>query len=109
MKRYKVYHSPRFDKELSKFDSYFHQRLDKIENQLVINPYVGDPIDTKWFREKRIDKYRVYYLIYEDIDCVFMVAISEKKDQQRVINTVKLLLEFFRNEIENIYKREDTT
>ena len=44
---YKVYHSSRFDRELSKFDKYFLDRLDKIENQLVENPYVGDPLNVK--------------------------------------------------------------
>jgi len=61
---YKIYHSIRFDKELSKFDSYFREQVDKIESQLIENPYVGDALNVKWFREKRIGKYRIYYLIY---------------------------------------------
>jgi hypothetical protein len=36
------------------------------------------------------------------------VAISEKKDQQKVINTIRLLFEFFREEIENSLKRHFT-
>ena len=91
MGKYKVYHSQKFDEELSKFDKDFYNRVDKIEDQLVENPYVGDPISVKWFREKRYGKYRIYYLIYEDIQAVFMVGISEKKDQQKIINTIKFL------------------
>ena len=106
MKRYKVYHSQRFDKDLFKFDKNFQDKVDKIEDQLVENPYVGEPLSVSWFREKRIEKYRIYYLIYEDLRAVFMVAISEKKDQQKVINTIKLLLEFFREEIENLANEE---
>lgn len=39
-----------------------------------------------------------------------MVAISEKKDQQKVINTIRLLFDFFRNEIEKLIedKRNST-
>ncbi len=63
MKKYNVFHSARFDKELSKFDLNFQRQVDKIEDQLVENPYVGRPLNVEWFREKKIEKYRVYYLV----------------------------------------------
>ena len=107
MGRYKVYHSARFDSELSKFDKNFQDRVDKIEEQLIQNPYTGDPLGVRWFREKRYGKYRIYFIIYDDLEAVFMVAISEKKDQQKIINTVRLLFDFFRKEIENIISKED--
>ena len=100
---YKVFHSSRFDRELAKFDLGFQKRVDKIEDQLVKNPYVGDPLNVKWFREKKIEKYSIYYIIYEDLESVFMVAISEKKDQQKVINTIRLLFDFLRDEIEGLF------
>ena len=102
MKRYKIYHSARFEKELLKFDSCFQEQVDKIEDKLVVNPYIGDSLNVRWFREKRIGKYRIYYLIYENLDSIFMVAISEKKDQQKVINTIRLLFDFFKKELENL-------
>ncbi len=36
-----------------------------------------------------------------------MVAIRDKKDQQKVINTIRLLLDFFKEEIENLAKNKD--
>lgn len=36
------------------------------------------------------------------LESVFMVAISEKKDQQRVINTIKLLFDNFEEEIRKL-------
>jgi len=45
-------------------------------------------------------------LVYENLQAVFMVAISEKKDQQKVINTIRLLLNFFRREIENLVDKD---
>ena len=107
-KRYKVYHSAEFDEKLNKFDSAFQRRVDKIEDQLVENPYVGDPLNVKWFREKRVEGFRVYFLVYEDLKAVFMVSISGKKNQQKVINTIKLLLDFFREEIEKLIDEEVT-
>jgi hypothetical protein len=53
---------------------------------------------------KKHMKYMIYFLVYEDLKSVFMVGISEKKDQQRVINTIRLLLNFFRHEMENLAK-----
>jgi len=109
MKTYKIYHSARFDKELEKRNKDFCERVNKIENQLVKNPYTGSPLSGEYFREKRYEKYRIYYIIYDDMDAVFMVAISEKKDQQKVINTIRLLFDFFREELENLVRKEDLT
>ncbi|MBU0957276.1 MAG: hypothetical protein KKF56_00545 [Nanoarchaeota archaeon] len=50
MKKYKVYHSEGFDKELKKFDNIFQQRVDKIEDKLVDNPEYGSPLGVRWFR-----------------------------------------------------------
>lgn len=102
MKKYKIFHSSRFDTELSKFDSFFQSQVDKIEDKLLENPYSGDPINVRWFREKKIGKYRIYYLIYEDLESIFMVAISEKKDQQKVIDTIKMFLDIFKEELKNL-------
>ncbi|MEK6906357.1 MAG: hypothetical protein AABW81_01910 [Nanoarchaeota archaeon] len=33
---------------------------------------------------------------------IYIVAISSKKNQQKVINTIKLFLDFFREEIEKL-------
>ena len=102
-----MFHSARFDRDLSKFSVNFQNQVDKIENQLVENPYVGRPLNVEWFREKKIEKHRIYYIIYKNLESVFMVAISEKKDQQKVINTIKLLFDFFKNEIEKLIEDKD--
>ena len=109
MENYGVYHSNSFDKELSKYDKSFLEKLDKIEDQITQNPYTGDPLGVKWFREKKYGKHRIYCLIYDDLRVVFMVAISEKKDQQKVINTIRLLFKFFRKEIENLVDKDKLT
>ena len=76
---------------------------------MVDNSYVGDSLNVKWFREKRVDKYRIYYLIYDDLSVVFMVRTSEKKDQQRIINTIRLLFEFLMKELEELIDKEEIT
>ena len=99
MKKYKVFRSVGFQEEIAKYNKSIQDRVDKIEDKLVDNSEYGSPLGTKWFRETRFENYRIYYLIYEDLQAVYMVAISGKKDQQKTINTIRLFLEFFREEI----------
>ncbi len=100
-----VFHSDTFDKLLQGFPKDFKVWVDKMEDQLVENPYVGDPIRVPWFREKKKGKCRIYYLIYDDVNAVYLVGISEKKDQQRVINTIWLFLDNFKDEIRNLVRK----
>ena len=106
MKKYKVFRSAGFQEEIAKYDKNIQDRVDKIEDKLMYNSKYGNPLWTEWFRESRFENYRVYYLIYEDLDAIYMVAISGKKDQQKTINTIKLFLEFFREEIEKLIREK---
>ena len=73
----------------------------------MFNPEYGNPLGTRWFRESRFENYRIYYLIYEDLQVIYIIAISSKKDQQKTINTIRLFLEFFRDEIERLVEEEN--
>ena len=107
MKRYKVFRSVSFQDEISKYDRNIQDRVDKIEDKLIFNPEYGNPLGKRWFRESRFENYRIYYLVYEDLQAIYIVAISGKKDQQKKINTIKLFLDFFRDEIERLIEEED--
>lgn len=107
MKKYKVFRSVGFQEEIAKHDKNIQGRVDKIEDKLMGNPGYGNPLGTKWFRESIFENYRISYLIYEDLQVVYMVAISGKKDQQKTINTIRLFLEFFREEIEKLVREDN--
>ena len=107
MKQYKVFRSVSFKEEISKYDKNIQDRVDKIEDKLMFNPEYGNPLGTRWFRESRFENYRIYYLIYEDLQVIYIIAISSKKDQQKTINTIRLFLEFFRDEIERLVEEEN--
>jgi mRNA-degrading endonuclease RelE of RelBE toxin-antitoxin system len=77
-----------FDKEMNKLSEYDKEIVQKIFLQLKENPYVGDQIRYKFFREKRIREKRIYYLIYDDLKIVLMVAIGGKKTQEETINEI---------------------
>ena len=104
MKKYKVFRSVSFQKELAKYAKNIQDRVDKIEDNLIHNSKYGNPLGTEWFRESRFENYRIYYLFYEELDAIYIVAISGKKDQQKTINTIRLFLEFFRLEIEKLIR-----
>ena len=108
MKKYKVFRSVSFQKEIAKYDKNIQDRVDKIEGNLEYNSKYGNPLGTEWFRESRFENYRIYYLVYEDLDAIYIVAISGKKDQQKTINTIRLFLEFFRLEIERLVRENNT-
>ena len=101
---FEVLTSQEFDKDYGKLDKSIRVRVDKALEQLEANPFTGKPLGYTFFREKKIGKFRVYYLIYEDRLVVFVIAMSEKKDQQPTINSINKLIPFYREEIEKRFK-----
>ncbi|HLC20253.1 MAG TPA: hypothetical protein VJK72_05000 [Candidatus Nanoarchaeia archaeon] len=57
---------------------------------------LGKPLGYPFFREKKIDKYRVYFLVYEDVTTVLLITISDKKAQQQTIDNIKSQLDFYK-------------
>lgn len=82
--------------ELKKWPKADQQVAAKIPSHLTENPYVGKPLGYPYLREKKIGGRRVYYLIYEDLKLVLLVATSDKKNQQGTIDHIKGNLDEFR-------------
>ncbi|MDO8537615.1 MAG: hypothetical protein Q7S21_01900 [archaeon] len=104
MAEFKVFRSPQFNEEIKQLSNHLIDRIVKIEEQLKTNPFAGKPLGYKWFREKKLGKFRVYFLIYEELNAVYLVLTSDKKTQQKTISQVKLLFNNYREEIENMLK-----
>ena len=88
MGQYAVYTTESFDKETDKLEKIEQDRINKLFLKLKDNPYTGDPLRYDFFREKRINGKRVYYLVYEDLMAVLFVSVSGKKAQQYIIDEV---------------------
>ena len=84
---YNIYTTESFDKEAAKF-KIDKKRLQKIFLHLKDNPYIVDQLRYKNLREKRISEKRIYYLVYDDLKSVLLVAVSDKKNQQATINHI---------------------
>ena len=100
----KVYFSYTFNEKLSKCEKSFRIWVQKIINQFCNNPSVGKPLGSKWLREKKFGKQRIYFLVYEEFGIVYLVDMSEKKNQQNTIESIKAKFGIYRQEIEQIAK-----
>lgn len=96
---FKVFFTGVLEKKLEKAEKNFQLWVEKMLDRLAENPFAGKPLGTKWIREKKFGKYRIYYLVYEKSQIVYLVNLSDKKDQQAIINSIKLLL--------GVYKKTD--
>ena len=99
---YKVYVLEVFDKERNKLSPDYFSKIEKIFLQLKENPYVGDSIRYKFFREKRIKEKRIYYLVYDDLNIVLVVAIGGKKSQKETIDKIANYFNEYRNYAEKL-------
>lgn len=106
MKVYEVYAADSFWEDYNKLSREEQKRVNKIKEQLKINPYAGKPLGYKFFREKRFDGKRLYYLIYDNYVIVVVVAISNKKTQQSTINAIKSMFEIYRQEAYDKFQKK---
>ncbi|MBS3133025.1 hypothetical protein J4470_02765 [Candidatus Woesearchaeota archaeon] len=104
---YAVFRTEKFDKELIKqFSKEEQRRVENFEKkQLAENPHVGDPLGHMFFREKKVGGKRVYFLIYDDVRAVLMVAVSDKKAQQETIDEIKGRLEDYHEIVKESIKQ----
>ena len=96
---YRIYTTEEYERRFNKLDWSIQHQIEKEIEQLEGNPYVGKPLGYPFFREKKVQNYRVYYLIYEEYVVVFVITISDKKGQQDAIDKIRSLLPFYREEI----------
>jgi len=105
-KVYEVFATDTFWKDYENLSKNEKEKIDKIKEQLKINPYVGKPLGYKFFREKRFNGKRLYYIIYEDYVVVLVVAYSDKKNQQATIDAIKKAFEFYRQEVHEKFSKK---
>jgi len=99
---YAIYTTDSFEKEIEKLSSSDKEIIQKIYLQLKQNPYVGDQIRYRFFREKRVREKRLYFLIYDDLAAVLVVAFGGKKAQEETIDEIMRLLPEFKKYVQNL-------
>ena len=101
---YVVYTTEDFDKDMAKLSLEEQRRTQKIFLQLRDNPYVGDQLRYKCLREKRLNEKRIYYLVYDDLMAVLVVAVGGKKTQQETIDYIIDSFDQYRIYLEQLIK-----
>ena len=100
---YLVYiHPTIYEEVISKLSSKDQERIDSLIQQFTINPYVGDSLQIKSVREKRLNGKRIYHIVFEDLKLVLIVAISDKKIQQKTINSIRSNINEYRDYAKSI-------
>lgn len=102
---YAVYTTESFEKEITNLPKSDVNIIRKICFNLKDNPYVGDALRYKFFREKRLREKRIYFLIYEDLSAVLIVAFGGKKTQQETIDCIIRYLPEYRVYLERILEQ----
>jgi len=87
---FRIFTTKEFDKDFSKLSAQEQVRVNKILKQLKDQGGdIGKPLSgLSFFKEKKFDGKRLYYLIYENFFVILTIAISDKKVQQATINSI---------------------
>src|SRR3989338_4782607 len=102
---FRVFRSEWYEKKLKKLDSQEQERAKKFEQELKQEPHSGRPLGYEFFREKKFNGKRLYFLVYNSHKAVFLITISGKKAQQEVIDVIKANLDIYKEQLERILKR----
>jgi hypothetical protein len=102
---FKVIGTETYLKEVSKWPKQFQLLADKLPAALAENPLLGKPLGYPFLREKKIEGRRIYYLIYEDLKLVLLVATSGKKDQHDTIDHIQEHFDEYKQVAQEISKQ----
>lgn len=101
---FRIFRAEWYEKKLNKLSTNEQERAKKFEQDLKQNPYQGKPLGYEFFREKKFDGKRMYFLVYECHQVVFLITISDKKTQQEVIDVIKANLDVYKEQLEKILR-----
>ena len=86
---YIIVKTENFVELFNKLDNSVQLRFNRLFELLKTNPYgIGKPIRTRWFRELKVNKFRVYYSIKDEKVSVLLLSVSDKKNQQETIDKI---------------------
>ncbi len=86
---YEIRSTKEFDDDYYALDNSERIKIDAKVKKLSEQPWIGKPLGYSWFRELKLNGKRVYFLIYMQKLTILLVAMSDKKTQQSMIDTIK--------------------
>ena len=88
MSNYTIYATETFKKLLSNLEISEKIWIEKIKKKLEEN-VTGKPLGFEWFREKKYENKRLYFLVDEENRKILLVSFASKKEQQKIIDFIK--------------------
>lgn len=102
---YRLFTTKEFDKDFDRLEVFEKERVKKILNQLKEKgDDVGKPLHYPYFKEKKFDNKRLYFLVYKNYMVILALAISDKKTQQETIDKIIQELKNYKEIIEDKIK-----
>src|SRR3989339_524722 len=101
---FRVFRSKWYDTKHTKLIKSEKEVVEKIEQHLKNEPFTGKPLGYKFFREKKFNGKRLLFLVYEEHKAIFLITITDKKTQQKVIDLIKVNLDIYKEQLETILK-----
>lgn len=101
---FQVFSTREFDKDYDALENSEKERVESFVRQIAENPSSGKPLGLPFFREKKFDGRRMYFLVYETLSAVLLVAMSDKKSQEATIEEIKERLSEYRGVIHDALK-----
>lgn len=102
MEQFEVLQTDPFAILFEKLDKREQEWIQKMKQQLAVNPFAGKPLHQDWFREKKFEDKRLYFLVHEQKRRIMLVAFGSKKEQQKTIDYVLTHRTEFWEELEKI-------
>ncbi|MFH0970127.1 MAG: hypothetical protein V1776_01555 [Candidatus Diapherotrites archaeon] len=100
-----IFRTPLFKEQFDRLSEYEKERVRRFILQIHMRgDSTGKPLRYRFFLEKKFDGRRMYFLVYQEWSAVLMVAIGNKKTQDKdILATLEQLpvyREFIRKELE---------
>jgi len=108
---FRIFTTEEFDKDFNTLDKSEQIRIKKIREQLENQgDLVGRTLSgLSFFREKRLNGKRMYFLVYRDILVILLLAIGGKKAQKATINRILLDLAEYQQYVFETLKKKSIT
>ncbi len=86
---YEIYATDTFKEICQTLDKSEQDWINKTKENLKVFP-TGKPLGYKWFKEKKYLNKRLFFLVDDKSKRILLVSFASKKDQQKIINFIKL-------------------
>ena len=103
---WRIFKTAEFDSDFERLDESERIRVKKVLNQIIEKGNeIGKPLSgLRFFKEKKLNGKRLYFLVYLDFKTILILGISTKKAQQRTINEILVKLSEYKTFIDKKVK-----